>query len=107
MAKNMLRFVFRRFFKRQDLECELNEELASHIAMETNRRVQEGESPEAARQAALREFGNLALVAEVTRAKWGFTWLEQALKDVRYAARSFARSSLFSAIVIVTLALGI
>jgi putative ABC transport system permease protein len=107
MTRNAIRFVFRRFFRRQGLERELNEELASHIAMETERRVQEGESPEAARQAALREFGNVALVAEVTRAKWGFTWLEQALNDTRYAARSFARAPLFSAIVIITLALGI
>ena len=69
--------------------------------------MQEGESPEAARQAALRQFGNVELVAEVTRSKWGFTWLEQALNDVRYAARGFVRTPLFSAIVIVTLALGI
>jgi len=58
MAENMLRFLFRRFFKRRDLERELNDELASHIAMETARHVQNGESPEAARQIALREFGN-------------------------------------------------
>jgi putative ABC transport system permease protein len=104
---NSLRFVFRRFFRRTQLEKELNEELASHIAMEANLRMQEGESPEAARQAALRQFGNLGLVAEVTRSKWGLTWLEQALNDVRYAARGFVRTPLFSAIVIATLALGI
>jgi predicted permease len=107
MAMNALRFVFRRFFRRRQLERELNDELASHIAMETSLRMQEGESPEAARQAALRQFGNLGLVAEVTRSKWGFTWFEQALNDARYAGRSFARTPLFSAIVIITLALGI
>ena len=107
MAMNALRFMFRRFFRRRQLERELNDELASHIAMETSLRMQEGESPEAARQAALRQFGNLGLVAEVTRSKWGFTWLEQALNDARYATRSFARTPLFSAIVIITLALGI
>jgi putative ABC transport system permease protein len=107
MAMNALRFVFRLFLRRRQLEKELNDELASHIAMETSLRMQEGESREAARQAALRQFGNLGLVAEVTRSMWGFTWLEQALKDSRHAARSFARAPLFSAIVIVTLALGI
>jgi putative ABC transport system permease protein len=107
MAMNSLRFVLRRFFRRRQLERELNDELASHIAMETSLRMQEGKSPEAARQAALRQFGNLGLVAEVTRNKWGFTWLEQALHDARYATRSFARTPLFSAIVIITLALGI
>ena len=107
MAMNALRFVFRRFFRWRQLERELNDELDSHIAMETSLRMQEGESPESARQAALRQFGNLGLVAEVTRSKWGFTWFEQALNDARYAARSFARTPLFSAIVITTLALGI
>jgi putative ABC transport system permease protein len=107
MAMNALRFVFRRFLKRRQLETDLNDELASHIAMETSQRIQQGESPEAARQSALREFGNLGLVAEVTRSKWGFTGLEHALKDARYATRSFVRTPLFSAIVIVTLALGI
>ena len=107
MAMNSLRFVFRRFFRRAQLERELNDELASHIAMEANLRMQEGESPEAARQAALRQFGNFELVAEVTRSKWGLAWLEQALNDVRYAARGFVRTPLFSAIVIATLALGI
>ena len=104
---NVLRFVFRLFSRRRQLEKELNDELASHIAMETSLRMQEGESPEAARQAALRQFGNLGLVAEVTRSMWGFTWPEQALRDGRHAARSFVRAPLFSAIVIVTLALGI
>ncbi len=107
MAGNMLRFLFRRFFKRHDLESELNEELASHIAMETARRVRDGESPEAARQATLREFGNMGLVAEVTRNQWGLGWLEHALGDIRYSVRSFLRAPLFSAIVIITLALGI
>ena len=104
---NALRFVFRRLFRRRQLERELNDELASHIAMEASLRMQEGESPEAARQAALRQFGNLGLVAEVTRSKWGFTWFEQSLNDARYAIRPFARTPLFSVIVIVTLALGI
>src|SRR5215831_4375042 len=107
MAMKALRFVFRLFFKRRQLDEDLNDELASHIAMETSLRLQEGESPEAARQAALRQFGNVGLVADVTRSTWGFTGFEQALQDVRYASRSFVRTPLFSAIVIVTLALGI
>src|SRR5215831_12900134 len=107
MAMDALRFVFRRFFKRQQLERELNDELASHIATEISLRVQEGESPGAARQAALRQFGNVGLVTEVTRDQWGFTWFEQALDDIRYASRSFARTPLFSSIVVITLALGI
>ena len=107
MAGNMLRFLLRRFFQRRDLERELNDELASHIALETARHVQDGESPEAARQIALREFGNMGLVAEVTRDQWGLGWLERALGDIRYSVRSFLRAPLFSAVVVITLGLGI
>jgi putative ABC transport system permease protein len=104
---NWLAFGFRRFFKRQEIERELDEELASHIAMETELRVRAGDSSEAARSGALNEFGNMGLVAEVTRNQWGLTWLEQAFQDARYAVRSFARVPVFSITVILTLALGI
>ena len=107
MAGNSLRLLLRRFFQRRDLERELNDELGSHIAMETARHIQNGESPEAARQIALREFGNVALVAEVTRDQWGLGWLEQAFVDLRYSVRSFLRAPLFSAVVVITLGLGI
>jgi predicted permease len=106
MAKNMFRFVYRRFFRRHDLHCELNEELASHIAMETAARVREGESPEAARQAALREFGNMGLVAEVTRNQWGLAWLDTLARDVKFAVRQLVRSPGFALTAMVVLALG-
>ncbi len=79
MAMSALRFMFRRLFKGRQLERELNDELASHIAMETSLRVQEGEQPEAARQAALKQFGNVGLVTEVTRSKW----VDQVVGSVR------------------------
>jgi putative ABC transport system permease protein len=104
---NSLKFIFRRFFNRHDFDRELDEELASHIAMEMESRIRAGESPEAARIGAVREFGNMGLVAEVTRSQWGLTWLEQAVQDARYAVRSFLRAPLFSVMVILTLALGI
>ena len=106
MAKNILRFVFRRFFRRHDLERELNEELASHLAMETAARVREGESPEAARQAALRDFGNLGMVAEVTRNQWGLVWVDILARDVKFALRQLLRSPGFALTAMVVLALG-
>jgi predicted permease len=107
MAMNALGRVFRLLFRRQGLDRDLNDELASHIAMETSLRMQEGESREVARQRALRQFGNVGLVAEMTRSMWGWMWFEQAVNDVRCAARSFARTRLFPAVVISTLAVGI
>jgi putative ABC transport system permease protein len=102
-----LRLAFRLLFRKQELDRDLNDELASHIAMETSLRMQQGESREVARQAALRQFGNVGLVAETTRGMWGWMWLEQAVNDVRHATRSFRRPLLFPVIVISTLALGI
>jgi putative ABC transport system permease protein len=107
MAGNSLRLLFRRFFRRGDVERELNDELASHIAIEIARHIQDGKSPKAARQIALREFGNVGLVAEVTRDQWGLGWLEQAFSDLRHSVRTFLQAPLFSAIVVITLGLGI
>lgn len=104
---NGLRFVFRRFFRRRDLESELEEELAFHIDRETTLRVREGQSPEDARQEALRQFGNVGLVAEVTRRQWGFTWMEQFWCDLKIAMRQAARSPRLTLAVIMTLAIGI
>ena len=50
-------------WSRQRREQELDDELRAHLAMETRRRVELGESPEAARQAALKDLGSRALVA--------------------------------------------
>ena len=107
MSMNRLRFLLRRFLRRRDLESELKEELAFHIDLETASRVRDGQSTQAARQEAMRQFGNIGLVAEVTRRQWGFTWLEQFWSDLKIAWRQAARSPRLTLAVITTLAIGI
>ena len=92
------------FWKRKD---ELRQELDSHIQMAIAERVTNGQSPEVARQAALREFGNLPLVQDVASSMWRWIWLDRLLEDVRYALRQVRRSPAFATSVIGTLALGI
>ena len=68
----------------------LSEELEAHLQMAIAERVAERRSPAQARAAALREFGNMPLIEDVTRARWGWMWLENLLWDIRYAARSLS-----------------
>jgi predicted permease len=57
--------------------------------------------------AGRRELGNLTLAAENARAVWGWTWLESTLADIRYAIRTLRRQPSFTAVAVISLALGI
>jgi predicted permease len=86
---------------------DLDEELQAHLRMAIQDNFARGMTPDEAHAAALREFGNVPLIEDVTRATWGWLWLEHLSQDLRYALRQVRRSPAFAATVIGTLALGI
>jgi predicted permease len=97
-------------FWRRRREEDLDEEIASHLAMATRDRVADGEDPREAHFAARKEFGNVTLTREATRLSWRGRWIERLLdllRDVSYGMRLLRRSPGYAAVVVAVLAVGI
>jgi predicted permease len=104
----------RRFFAKlanlvrgRKAEHELAREIASHLALLQEEFEARGLSPDEARQAARRAYGGVEQAKELHREARSFLWIEHLVKDFRYGARSLLRTSGFTAVAVVALALGI
>src|SRR6516164_6183232 len=98
---------FQTLFRRNRWDQQLKDEIQFHLDQQIAENLAAGMSPQDARYAAMRNFGNPTFLKEETRDTWGWRWLEQVAEDLRYAARMLRKSPGFTATVVITLAFGV
>ncbi len=104
---SLLAMRLRMLFSRGPAASQLDDELSFHLDRQVAENIAAGMTPAQARAAALRSFGNTALLRDQTRATWNWSSLESLLRDIRYSVRTLVRTPGFALIAILVMALGI
>ena len=95
------------FFRGSRFHRDFEEEMQHHLKLSAQAHAEAGRSPEEARFAAKRELGNALRLREESRDMWGWTFLETLLQDLRYGFRQLGRAPGLTAVIVLSLALGI
>jgi putative ABC transport system permease protein len=104
-ARTWHRFVFR--WRRDELARELEQELDFHFAQKQAENRRAGLEPQFAAELSRRQMGNITVAKEDCRDMWSFMRWERVLQDLRHAMRMYGRTPVFTAVCVLSLAVGI